>query len=457
MADSRLESFNTTNIDFEPGAPEPSQTGPKPRRRSLYVATHRHLPRGVNPAGESHRRGFHPWYFLRICFRSSSIITTFVNILWPAVPAAIALYFIEVGQDRPDLEVPVFALNYVAMVPTANLIGFAGQQLATKLPKVLGVIFETFLGSIVEIILLMVLLKQDTISNNLINVIRDAILGSILANMLLCLGACFVVGGIRYESQQFDGVISEVGSGLLLTAGFGLAIPSLKGTIGRDELESLILKISRATSIILLVAFALYVWFQMRTHHSLFDAVLEQEDTKDRESEDVKNSKLTLTECLVALVIALALVSMHAVFLVKSIDPIVKNNNISDMFMGLILVPLVEKLAEHLGAVQEAYDNQMNFALSHVLGSTLQTALLNSSLVVLVGWGMDKSMDLSFSSFQVILLILSILVVGNFIRDRESNYLEGSLCILVYLIIAIATFYVPNADQGAETASGTPA
>lgn len=104
------------------------------------MATHRHLPRGVNPAGESHRRGFHPWYFLRICFRSSSIITTFVNILWPAVPAAIALYFIEVGQDRPDLEVPVFALNYVAMVPTANLIGFAGQQLATKLPKVLGML-----------------------------------------------------------------------------------------------------------------------------------------------------------------------------------------------------------------------------------------------------------------------------------------------------------------------------
>ena len=80
------------------------------------------------------------------------------------------------------------------------------------------------MGSIVEIILLMVLLKND-VDSNLIGVIRDAILGSILANMLLCLGTCFVVGGIRYESQQFDGVISEVGSGLLLTAGFGLAIP----------------------------------------------------------------------------------------------------------------------------------------------------------------------------------------------------------------------------------------
>ena len=81
------------------------------------------------------------------------------------------------------------------------------------------------MGSIVEIILLMVLLVQNQNDDKLISVIKDAILGSILANMLLCLGTCFVVGGIRYESQQFDGVISEVGSGLLLTAGFGLAIP----------------------------------------------------------------------------------------------------------------------------------------------------------------------------------------------------------------------------------------
>ena len=240
MADSRLDSFNTNNTDMEMN--DVNHTQPAPRtRRSLYIASHRHLPRGVNPAGESHRKGIHPWLFLKICFKSSSLISAFVNFLWPAVPAAIVLYF--VGLDRPDLEVPVFAMNYIAMVPTANLIGFAGNELATKLPKVLGmwqlciqgtgpwiltsigVLLETFLGSVVEIILLMVLIKQDEPGATLIPVIKDAILGSILANMLLCLGTCFVVGGIRYESQQFDGVISEVGSGLLLTAGFGLAIP----------------------------------------------------------------------------------------------------------------------------------------------------------------------------------------------------------------------------------------
>ena len=103
--------------------------------------------------------------------------------------------------------------------------------------------------------------------------------------------------------------------------------------------------------------------------------------------------------------------------------------------MGLILVPLVEKAAEHLTAVDEAWDNQMNFALAHVLGATLQTALFNSSLVVIVGWGLHKGMDFNFETFNIVVLILSIIVVGNFLRDQKSNYLEGALCILVYMMI----------------------
>lgn len=103
--------------------------------------------------------------------------------------------------------------------------------------------------------------------------------------------------------------------------------------------------------------------------------------------------------------------------------------------MGLILVPLVEKVAEHLTAVDEAWDNQMNFALAHVLGATIQTALFNSSLVVIVGWGLGKGMDLNFETFNIVVLILAIIVVGNFLRDQKSNYLEGALCILIYIII----------------------
>ena len=122
----------------------------------------------------------------------------------------------------------------------------------------------------------------------------------------------------------------------------------------------------------------------------------------------------------------------------------IEETHVSEMFLGVILVPLVEKAAEHLTAADEAWDNTPNLALSHILGSTLQTALLNAPLVVLISWGTGRVLDFNFSPLLVILLILSILVVGQFLRDGESNYLEGILCVFVYILIAVAAFYYPN-------------
>lgn len=104
------------------------------------------------------------------------------------------------------------------MVPAANTLGFAGQELSRKMPqKDIAVVLETTLGSVVEIILFMVLLKTDRQGSN-VPVIRAAILGSILANLLLCLGTCFVAGGIKNNTQEFHEAVSESGSGLMLVA-----------------------------------------------------------------------------------------------------------------------------------------------------------------------------------------------------------------------------------------------
>lgn len=104
------------------------------------------------------------------------------------------------------------------MVPAANMLGFAGQELARKMPqKAIAVVLETTLGSVVELILFMVLLVKDNAGSN-IPVIRAAILGSILANLLLCLGSCFVAGGIKNNIQEFHEAVSESGSGLMLVA-----------------------------------------------------------------------------------------------------------------------------------------------------------------------------------------------------------------------------------------------
>jgi Ca2+:H+ antiporter len=190
----------------------------------------------------------------------------------------------------------------------------------------------------------------------------------------------------------------------------------------------------------------------MRSHHSIYDALFAAAEEADEDRHiDLAKDKLTCTECIVALVIALALVSLTALNLVDEIPSLVNDQGVSETFMGLILVPLVEKFAEHLTAIDEAWDNIMNLALSHVLGATIQTALLNGPLVVIVAWGLGKDMDLNFELFTIVIIILSILVVGNFLRDQKSNYLEGALAVIIYVIIAVASYYYPNLSRAAGT------
>ncbi|KAI1272588.1 hypothetical protein F5Y07DRAFT_379603 [Xylaria sp. FL0933] len=413
----------------------------------------------IKSAGESGRRGLHPIQFLKIIWKSSSRIARAVNILWPFVPAALAVYY--TGTGSPSLR---FALAYIAMVPCANLIGFAGGELAKKMPHMLGILTETTIGSIVEIILFLVLLLS---TNEPIKyyIIRAAILGSILATMLLCLGLCFFAAGIRRETATFDSALSEVGTGLLLMAGFGLAIPSifeksissnLEGFgITAQDLDNRTTQISRVVAVLLLIAYVVFVWFQMRTHHSIYDAIFEHDEKRDADGhKDRAKDKLTLTECIVALAISVALVTLIALALVREIEPVVEESGISDPFMGLILVPLVEKAAEHLTALDEAWDNQINFALSHCIGSTIQTAMLNAPLVVIVAWGRGLPLDLSFEIFDIAILILAIITVGNYLRDQKSDYLEGFLCIITYIAIAVAAFYFPTPPDGQLHAAG---
>lgn len=266
------------------------------------------------------------------------------------------------------------------MIPAANLLGFAGQEFARKMPsKVAGILIETTFGSIVEIILFVVLIVKhnDNEGNgdegNLIPIIQAAILGSVLTNLLLCLGLCFLVGGIRHQTQKLHAIVSEVGSGLLLVAAFALLIPSafysaLKGetvssilkpsheddfTDGKLQLD--VLKISQMTSIVLMMAFFLYIWYCASSQHSIFDEVIEMDEHRDADREqDMLKPKFTMTETMIALVMAIAIVTMLLIFLVEKIEHVVEAG-IPDQFLGLILLPLVEKAAEHLTAIDEAW------------------------------------------------------------------------------------------------------
>lgn len=263
--------------------------------------------------GESGRHGFHPRHFFAVTYQSSNIVSQYVNFLAPFVPLAIIARYV-----LPNHPLLIFAFAYIGMIPSANLLGFAGQEFAKKLPKVAGTLIETTFGSVVEIILFIVLIVKHKEPNegeetgngdegNLIPIIQAAILGSILTNLLLCLGLCFFVGGLRQTTQKFHAAISETGNGLLLVAAFGLLIPSafysaLKGettvetgSLGYaivkekftpETLQRDILKISQVTSIVLIIAFGCYLWYNSQSQHSVFHDVIEADEHHDLDRED---------------------------------------------------------------------------------------------------------------------------------------------------------------------------
>ncbi|TQS31325.1 hypothetical protein Golomagni_08395, partial [Golovinomyces magnicellulatus] len=263
MADrptSRHSNLDNGVLSHEPKASNGNETLPPPTTYNEYKRNKQKrdkLPRfDIKEHGESGRSGIHPLRFLTIAFRSTSRASMVCNVLWPVVPAALAVRYSLDGHHTLK-----FILAYLAMVPCANLIGFAGQEFARKVPHVAGVLIEITCGSIVEIVLFMILL-----SNNEFQVIKAAILGSILATMLLCLGLCFFAGGMRRDEQTFSDAISEAGSGLLLTAGVVLAVPTAfkfginsgisgEGGMTPEDSAAATRKISQIISILLIIAY----------------------------------------------------------------------------------------------------------------------------------------------------------------------------------------------------------
>jgi Ca2+:H+ antiporter len=110
----------------------------------------------------------------------------------------------------------------------------------------------------------------------------------------------------------------------------------------------------------------------------------------------------------------------------------------------------VEKVSEHLTAMTKARENQMNYAIAQVLGSSIQTALLNTPFVILLGWCLGKEMSLNFEVFDACMLILAVVVVSSFLKDGKTDWLEGGLGVCVYVLIAVAAFYYPNPGEGGE-------
>lgn len=170
----------------------------------------------------------------------------------------------------------------------------------------------------------------------------------------------------------------------------------------------------------------------------------------DPGNEDDEEKHLSRAGSVVLLLVSTALVAVCAEFLVGSIEEVVATSSIGEIFIGLIVLPIVGNAAEHVTAVTVAMKNKMDLAIGVAVGSSIQIALFITPLVVILGWIMDREMTLYFTLFETVCLFVSAFIVNFLVLDGRSNYLEGALLCAVYLIISVVAFYYPDEDQASS-------
>lgn len=182
---------------------------------------------------------------------------------------------------------------------------------------------------------------------------------------------------------------------------------AMKQSSTSEDTEKNILDLSHGTSVILLILYVLYLYFQLKTHQDLFD-----EEQGAESEEDKEEATLTPWAAGAALVVITIGVAVCAEFLVDSIDSIVESANISKTFIGLILLPIVGNAAEHVTAVVVAMKDKMDLAIGVAIGSSMQIALLVTPFLVILGWIIDKPMTLRFEAFETVVFFLSVLITN---------------------------------------------
>ncbi|KAM3582795.1 hypothetical protein VKS41_004561 [Umbelopsis sp. WA50703] len=274
------------------------------------------------------------------------------------------------------------------------------------------------------------------LNKGLIRVVQASVLGSILSNILLVLGFCFFLGGVYYPEQEFNVTAAQTSSSLLALTVLSLLIPAAFSATSSngDERVIGILNLSHATAICLLIIYVLFLLFQLRTHNHLYED----------EPDDDEQPQTTLLFSFVLLIAVAALVSLHAEFLVGSIEGIVERWGINETFVGIILLPIVGNAAEHVSSVTFALKDKMNLCIGIAISSSLQIGLLVTPILVIAGWIIDQPMTLFFENFETVVLFASVLIVNYLIADGKSNWLEGAMLLIAYTIIAIAFLFHPS-------------
>ena len=338
--------------------------------------------------------------------------------------------------------VVIFLASAAAIVPLAKLMEQATDALAHYLGPTYGGLLSATMGNAPELIIGISALREG-----LIDVLKGSIAGSIIGTLLFGVGATMISGGLSKPVQHFDREMVSINSALLMLATFGLVIPAVFNfSVAADR------EISIEVAIVLLLIYLASMAYTILTSRptvgkqAVESALKEIEETGAVPPEPVEEehvpdwSRNFALGVLGAVAVTLALVSD---LLTGSIQPAADSMGLTPVFAGVFLLAMVGNIPQYMNSVAFAKKNQMTLALSINLGATTQLALLVAPLLVIAGAFMGLDMNLRFTNFELVGIILSVIIGRSLIADNSSNWLEGVMLVGVYLMLGIGFFFVP--------------
>lgn len=340
--------------------------------------------------------------------------------------AAVGAVIARITNADPTL---VFVLSAIGLIPLAGLIGQSTEELAAYTGPRVGGLLNATLGNAAELII-----TVFAINAGLLDLVRASITGSIIGNLLLVLGLALVAGGLRNGTQFFDRRQAGLNGTLLVLAVVALAIPSLFD-VAVAEVPSSELLFSEGVAVVLIVLYALVLIYGF-TAKSVDNSVV-------REAAPEHQARWSLRFAVIVLIAATVGTAIVSETLVGAVEPVTEALGLTEFFLGIIIIPLVGNVAEHLAAVTVAIKNKMELSLAISLGSSLQVALFVAPLLVFISLLLGERLLLVFNEFELIALIGAAIIAAFIAQDGESNWLEGAMLLAVYVIIGLAFYFLP--------------
>ena len=352
-----------------------------------------------------------------------------INWLFTFMPVALALEHAAVPAPW------VFFSAALAIVPVASLIVRATEQIATRTGDAVGGLLNATFGNAPELIIAFVALKAG-----LLDMVRASLIGAILANILLALGVAFFLGGLRYRDQDYNPAAARVYSSMMLIAVVSLAVPSAFSRFFAPEetiRQEALLNVGLA--VVLLVAYALYPLFMLKTHPGAFAA---QGGHGDEEAE---GKHWSLPRAVGSLVSASVLAAWMSEILVGAAEGTGAALGMTQVFIGIVFVAVVGGAAESGSAIVMGRKNRMDMTIGIALGSSIQIALFVAPVLVLASYFIaPQPLELSFGRAEVGALLMAVLIGAVVSGDGRSNWYKGVQLVTVYVIIALMFYFLPD-------------